>query len=77
MESRTKKTDPLDVLPDVLLNSIAYTVGNISIAGVEGSAKRLGIQITRTATGRQAVPPRDALRIIAELRARLAARNAV
>lgn len=76
MESKSKRSDPLEVLPDVLINSIAHKVGNISQAGVEGSARRLGVQIVRTATGRAAVSPRAAVQIIEELRERHLARNA-
>jgi len=75
MESKVKGGDPLDMLPDIPLNSIAHTVGNVSPAGIAGSAKRLGITLIRTATGRQAAKPRDAVRIIEELRQRACERN--
>jgi hypothetical protein len=77
MQSKEKKADPLEVLPDVLLNMIAHKVGNISQAGVEGPARRLGLPIMRTATGRAAVSPRAAVLIIEELRKRHLERNAL
>jgi len=76
MQNQVKSADPLDVLPDVPINQIVHKVGNISQAGVEGSAHRLGLQILRTATGRAAVSPRAAVQIIEELRQRRLARNA-
>lgn len=75
MNSAAKKIDPLDLLPDVPINSIARS-GDISPEGVEGSARRLGIQILRTPTGRASVTPRDAVKIISELRDRARERNA-
>jgi hypothetical protein len=71
---RANKVDPLEVLPDVPINSIAHKAG-ISSGGVEGSAKRLGVEVIRTATGRAAVKPRDAVRIIQELQAKQAAHS--
>jgi hypothetical protein len=76
MQNQVKNADPLEVLPDVPINLIAHKVGNISQAGVEGSARRLRVQIVRTATGRAAVSPRGAVQIIEELRQRHLARNA-
>lgn len=69
MESNAKTTEPLDELPDLPLTLIAKA-GNVSTAGVEGSAKRLGIQLIRNPTGRQSARAQDAVSILRELRSR-------
>jgi len=69
METNGEKTERLDELPDQPLTLIAKA-GNVSTAGVEGSAKRLGIQLIRNPTGRQSARPHDAVTILRELRRR-------
>ena len=67
MAKTVTKLDPLALLPDVTVPAIAQAT-RVSSAGVEGAATRLGITLKRSATGRKAATPHDALRIIEALR---------
>jgi predicted TIM-barrel enzyme len=67
MAKTMPKPDPLDVLPDVTVPAIAQAT-RVSTAGVEGAATRLGITLKRSATGRKAATPQDAVKIIEALR---------
>ncbi len=67
MAKTVTQLDPLNLLPDITAPAIAQA-NQVSTAVVESAATRLGIKLKRTATGRKAATPHDAVRIITALR---------
>ena len=70
METKTRKPNPLSLIPPIPLNEIAKNE-RVSGSAIENAIRRLGIAVLVTPTGRKTVSPADAVRLAADMRSRL------
>lgn len=69
---RHASEDVLELVPNLLLNEIARNE-DVSLSAVVSSARRLGVSLVESPTGRKRVRPADGVRIAQDLRSKLKA----
>jgi hypothetical protein len=70
METKSRKIDPLSLLPPIPINEIAKNE-RVSGNAIQNAIRRLGIDVLVTPTKRKTVSPADAVRLAADMRAKL------
>ena len=69
METKVRKADPLTLIPPIPLLEVARHE-RVSGDCVRGAAKRLGLPIDNSPTGRKTIAAPDVVRIVEHIRSR-------